>query len=106
MLCYVITPIAPPNLDNYSPYELVFGHKMKLNPKLELEPQTVVTAQFQTYYESLRKSLEYMRDNLQKFRSARTDLWNRNKVPHAFEAGQIVYLYKPKEPLYKLAVKR
>ena len=94
MLCY--NSYSTPNLDNYSPYELVFGHKMKLNPKLELEPQTVVTAQFQTYYERLRKSLEYMRDRLQKFRSARTDLWNRNKVPHAFEACQIVYLYQAK----------
>ena len=37
-----------------------------------------------------------MRERLQRFRSARTDLWNRNKVPHAFEAGQIVYLYQAK----------
>ena len=33
MLCY--NSYSTPNLDNYSPYELVFGHKMKLNPKLE-----------------------------------------------------------------------
>ena len=94
MLCY--NSYSTPNLDNYSPYELVFGHKMTLDPKLELEPQTVVTAHFHTYYEKLKKSLSYMRDRLQRFRSARTDLWNRNKVPHAFEAGQIVYLYQAK----------
>ena len=94
MLCY--NSYSTPNLDNYSPYELVFGHKMRLNPKLELEPQAVVTAQFHTYYEKLKKSLSYMRKRLQRFRSARTDLWNRNKVPHAFEAGQIVYLYQAK----------
>ena len=40
--------------------------------------------------------LSYMRERLQRFRSTRTDLWNRNKVPHAFEAGQIVYLYQAK----------
>ena len=94
MLCY--NSYSTPNLDTYSPYELVFGHKMRLNPKLELEPQAVVTGHFHTYYEKLKKSLSYMRDRLQRFRSARTDLWNRNKVPHAFEAGQIVYLYQAK----------
>ena len=94
MLCY--NSYTTPNLDNFSPYELVFGHKMKLNHKLEIEPKAVVTAHFQTYYDKLRKSLTYMRDRLQKFRSARTDLWNRNKVPHAFAAGQIVYLYQAK----------
>ena len=104
MLCY--NSYCTPNLDNYSPYELVFGHKMKLNPKLELEPQTVVIAQFQVYYERLRKSLEYMRDRLQKFRSARTDLWNRNKVPHAFAAGQIVYLYQAKGTIVQTGSKK
>ena len=94
MLCY--NSYSTPNLDNYSPYELVFGHKMTLNPKMELEPQAVVNAQFHTYYEKLKKSLSYMRERLQRFRSARTDLWNRNKVSHAFEAGQIVYLYQAK----------
>ena len=94
MLCY--NSYSTPNLDSYSPYELVFGHKMTLHPKLEIEPQTVVTAHFHTYYEKLKKSLTYMRERLQRFRSARTDLWNRNKVPHAFEAGQIVYLYQAK----------
>ena len=94
MLCY--NSYSTPNLDNYSPYELVFGHKMTLNTKMELEPQAVVSAQFYTYYEKLKKSLSYMRERLQRFRSARTDLWNRNKVPHAFEAGQIVYLYQAK----------
>ena len=94
MLCY--NSYSTPNLDNYSPYELVFGHKMTLNPKLEIDPQAVVTAHFHAYYEKLKKSLTYMRERLQRFRSARTDLWNRNKVPHAFEAGQIVYLYQAK----------
>ena len=102
-VCY--NSYSTPNLDNFSPYELVLGHKMKLNPKLELEPQTVVTAQFQAYYERLKKSLGYMRDRLQKFRSARTDL-NRNKVPHAFEAGHIVYLYQTKGTIVQTGSKK
>ena len=33
---------------------------MTLNPKLELEPQAVVNAQFHTYYEKLKKSLSFI----------------------------------------------
>ena len=104
MLCY--NSYSTPNLDNYSPYELVFGHKMTLNPKMELEPQAVVNAQFHTYYEKLKKSLSYMRERLQRFRSTWTDLWNRNKVPHAFEAGQIVYLYQAKGTIVQAGSKK
>ena len=38
----------------------------------------------------------YMRDRLQKFRSERTELLNKNKVCHAYEIGQIVYMYQAK----------
>ena len=37
-----------------------------------------------------------MRDRLQKFRSKRTDLLNKNKEYHAYEVGQIVYMYQAK----------
>ena len=37
-----------------------------------------------------------MRDRLQKFRSERTDLLNKNKQYHAYEVGQIVYMYQAK----------
>ena len=47
-----------------------------------------------------------MRDRLQKFRSAWTDLWNRNKIPHAFEAGQIVYLYQAKGTIVQTGSKK
>ena len=33
---------------------------------------------------------------LAKFRSERTDLMNKNKVYHAYEVGQIVYMYQAK----------
>ena len=85
-----------PNLDNYSPFQLVFGHKMKLSTELELEPQTVVSGTFQDYYERLKKNLQYLGSRLQKFRSERTDLLNKNRKYHAYEAGQLVYLYQAK----------
>ena len=37
-----------------------------------------------------------MQDRLQKFRSERTDLLNKNKEYHAYEVGQIVYMYQAK----------
>ena len=37
-----------------------------------------------------------MRDRLQKFRSKRTDIMNKNKEYHAYEVGQIVYMYQAK----------
>ena len=37
-----------------------------------------------------------MRDRLQKFRSEKTDLMNKSKEYHAYEVGQIVYMYQVK----------
>ena len=35
-----------------------------------------------------------MGDRLQKFRSQRLDMLNRDRQSHAFEIGQIVYMYQ------------
>ena len=79
-----------------SPYELVFGHRATISQDLEIKPNVVVSGTFTDYYERLKKNLKYMRDRLQKFRSDRTDLMNKNKVYHAYEVGQIVYMYQAK----------
>ena len=42
----------------------------------------------------LKKNLKYMRGRLQEYKSERTDLMNKNKVYHAYEVGQIVYMYQ------------
>ena len=68
---------------------------MKISHELEVKPEIVVSGTFQTYYERL-KNLKYLGERLQKFRSARTDLLNKNRKYHAFEAGQIVYMYQAK----------
>ena len=85
---------STPILDSLSPYELVFGHKMKISHELEIKPEVVVSGAFQTYYERLKKNLKYLAERLQKFRSSRTDLLNKNRQYHAFEVGQIVYMYQ------------
>ena len=67
MLCY--NGYSSPNLNGYSPYELVFGHKMTLSRELEIKVDTVVSGTFKDYYEKLKKNLQYMGERLQKFRS-------------------------------------
>ena len=88
-----------PNLDSLSPYELVFGYKIKISHELGIKPEVVVSGTFQTYCEGLKKNLKYLAERPQKFRSARTDLLNKNRQYHAFEIGQIVYVYQAKGPI-------
>ena len=92
MLCY--NGYSSPNLDRYSPYELVFGHKMTLSHELEIKVDTVISGSFKDYYEKLKKSLQYMGERLQKFRSQRLDLLNKDREYQAFEVGQIVYMFQ------------
>ena len=68
MLCY--NAYSPtPNFNGYSPYELVFDHKMTLSQEIELKVNTMVSGTFTDYYETLKKNLKYMGERLQKFRS-------------------------------------
>ena len=88
MLCY--NGYSSPNLNGYSPYELVFRYKMILSHELEIKVDTVVSGTFKDYYEKLKKNLQYMEERLQKFRSQRLDLLNKDREYQAFEVGQIV----------------
>ena len=92
MLCY--NGYSSPNPNGYSPYELVFGHKMTLPSELEIKVDTVVSGTFKDYYEKLKKNLQYMGERLQKFRGQRLDLLNKDREYQAFEVGQIVYMYQ------------
>ena len=92
MLCY--NGYSSPNLNGYSPYELVFGHKMTLSHELEIKVDTVVSGTFKDYYEKLKKNLQYMGERLQKFRSQRLDLLNKDREYQSFEVGQIVYMFQ------------
>ena len=92
MLCY--NSYSTPNLDSMSPYELVFGHKATISHDLEIKHEVVVSGTFLDYYERLKKTLNYMRNRLQKFRSQRTDLLNKAKTYHSYEVGQIIYMYQ------------
>ena len=67
---------------------------MTLSHELEQKINTVVSGTFTDYYERLRKNLKYMGERLQRFRSQRLDMLNRNRQHHAFEIGQIVFMYQ------------
>ena len=67
---------------------------MTLSHELKLKVDTVVSGTFTDYYERLRKNLKYMGERLQKFGSQRLDMLKRNRQHHAFEIGQIVYMYQ------------
>ena len=69
---------------------------MTINPDLEAQPAIVVSGTFHIYYEKLKKNVQYLYSRLQRFRSQRTGLLNINKKYHAYQAGQIVYMYLAK----------
>ena len=104
MLCY--NGYSSPNLNGYSLYELVFGHKMTLCHELEIKVDTVVSRTFKEYYEKLKRNLQYMGERLQKFRSQRLDLLNKDREYQAFEVGQIVYMFQAGAVLLKQAVEK
>ena len=57
-----------PNLSNYSPYELVFGRKLKLLLDLETNPDIKVVATYKEYYERLEQRLKYLQKVLLDFK--------------------------------------
>ena len=95
-----------PNLDDLSPFELAFGRKPILVPKLENTPHTPVTGTFAKAKQNLEKKLRYLREKLQKFRDNRLALQNKDKEYHGFTVGQIVYMYHPRGSYCKLLVRR
>ena len=64
---------------------------MLISPKLEIQPEVVVSGTFKEYYERLSKNLKYLGERLEKFRSTRLDLLNKDRKPHSF---QVVYMFQ------------
>ena len=104
MLCY--NGYSSPNLNGFGPYELVFGHKMTLSHELEIKVDTVVSGTFKDYYEKLKKNLQYMGERLQKFRSQRLDLLNKDREYQAFEVGQIVYMFQARGSVIETGIRK
>ena len=56
-----------PNLENYSPYKLVFGRNPKIPLNLETMLDIKVSGIFKDYYELLNKRLQYLHKLLPRF---------------------------------------
>ena len=79
---------------------------MTPSEELVLKVDTVVSGTFTEYYEKLKRNLKYMGERLQKFRSQRLDMLNRNRQCHAFEIGQIVYMYQARGSMVQTGSKK
>ena len=81
-----------PNLSNYSPYELVFGRKLKLQLDLETNPDIKVSAMYKEYYEWLEKRLRYLQKVLLDFKMRQLALLNKGREYFQYNSGDLVYL--------------
>ena len=69
-----------PNLANHSPYELVFGRKLKLLLDLEMDPDIKVSGTYSKYFIQLGKRLEYLHKLLQDFQMKRLAIINKTEM--------------------------
>ena len=95
-----------PNLDNLSPFEVVFGRKPILVPKLENTPHIPVAGTFVKAKQVLEQKLRYLREKLQRFRDNRLAMQNKDKEYHGYTVGQIVYMHHPKGSILQTASKK
>ena len=84
-----------PNLANYSPYELVFGRKLKLLLDLEMDPHVRVSGTHREYLLQLIKKLEYLHKLLQEFRMKSLALLNKDRDDFQHNKGDLVYIILP-----------
>ena len=84
-----------PNLDQYSPYELTFGHPPKIHPGIEIVPKVPRTGTYAQYYTELRERLMRLRTSLNKFRDDRLEAINKDREYQSYVAGQFVYAFNP-----------
>ena len=82
-----------PNFANYSPYELVFGRKLKL--LLEMDPDVRVSGTRREYLLQLRKILEYLHKLLQEFWMKRLALLNKDRDDFQYNSSDLVYIILP-----------
>ena len=84
-----------PNLDNYSPYELVFGRKPKLLLDLETDLDIKVSGTYKDYYILLNKRLQYLSKLLQDFKLKRLALINKYRDFFQYNSVDLVYMICP-----------
>ena len=84
-----------PNLANFSPYELGFRRKQKVLLNLETTPAIKVAGIFKDYHELWNKRLKYVQQLLQKFKSKRLAIINKDRAFFQYNSGDLVYILSP-----------
>ena len=94
------------NLSNYSPYELVFGRKLKLLLDLETDPDIKVAVTYKEYYERLEQRLKYLQKVLLDFKMRCLALLNKDWEYFQYNSGDLVYLILPLTSQLRTASKK
>ena len=81
-----------PNLGNLSPYELIFGRKLRSLLNLDSTPDIKVSGTFREYYELLNKRLKYLHNLLLNFKSKRLAMINKDRAFFQYNSGDLVYI--------------
>ena len=84
-----------PNLGNHSPYELVFGRKLRILIDIETNPDIRDSGTFKDYHTLLTKRLDYLQKMLQNFKLKCIALLNKNREFFQYNSRDLVYLISP-----------
>ena len=84
-----------PNLENYSPYELVFGRRPKILINIETDPDIKVSGTYKDYHTLLTKRLDYLQNILQNFKMKCLGLLNKDREYFQCNSKDLVYLISP-----------
>ena len=78
-----------PNLANHSPYELVFGRKLKLLLDLETDPDVRVSGTHREYLLALKKKTRIFTQTLTEFLPPRLALLNKDRDDFQYNSGDL-----------------
>ena len=81
-----------PNLGNHSPYELIFGRKLRSFLNLDSTPDIKIASSFREYYDLLNKRLKYLHNLLLNFKSKRLVMINKDRAFFQYNSRDLVYI--------------
>ena len=79
-----------PNLGNFSPYELVFGRKLRILIHIETNPDIKVSSMFKDYHTLLTKRLDYLQKMLQNFKLKQIAILNKDREFFQYNSRDLV----------------
>ena len=92
---FVYNTFNTPNLGNHSPYEFMFGRKLRSLLNLDSNLDIKVSGTFKEYYELLNKRLKFLHDLLLNIKPKRLAMINKNRVFFQYNGRDLVYIISP-----------